>query len=161
ADTLMRTVLAALLLLAAVPAAAQQPQPSPRPATAPAPAAPAARPAPVTPPVPPPANQLPLLPDTSGWGVHVLAMDRGPAGSLWVGTGQQGLVVLRPRAGAWEHLMPSGDSSRHAINSSFVRAFAFQGRDVWSGSIGDGFGVSHANGRTWRNWGGHELGRRW
>ena len=164
----MRTALAIVALLAAAPAAAQQPPPRPAtPAPAATPAHPAptsaapARPAPVTPAVPPPGNQLPLLPDTSGWGIHVLALDRGPDGSLWVGTYEQGIFVLRPGAATWEHLMPSSDTARHAVGSSFVHAFAFQGRDVWYGSIGDGYGVSHDNGRSWRNWGGRELGRRW
>src|SRR5438552_18720810 len=32
------------------------------------------------------AQQLPPLPDTSGFGVHVLALARAPDNALWVGT---------------------------------------------------------------------------
>lgn len=36
--------------------------------------------------VPASAQHLPPLPDSSGWGVHVLAIDRAPDSSIWVGT---------------------------------------------------------------------------
>jgi murein DD-endopeptidase MepM/ murein hydrolase activator NlpD len=45
--------------------------------------------------------------------------------------------------------------------SDYVHAIAFHRGDVWIGTIGDGWGVSSDNGRTWRNWGGRELGKRW
>lgn len=139
----MRTAAALSILLAAGTGAAAQNRP-PAPATsAPGPGAP----------------QLPLLPDTSGWGVHVLAMARGPDGALWVGTYNEGIFVLRPGGRAWENLRSSRESG--SINSDFVHAFAFQGRDVWYGSIGDGWGLSSDGGRTWRTWGGRELGKRW
>src|SRR5690606_26663715 len=41
----------------------------------------------------------PALPDTTGWGVQVLALARAPDGALWAGTGGQGIYVLRPDTG--------------------------------------------------------------
>ena len=40
------------------------------------------------------AQGIPPLPDSSGWGVHVLAIDRAPDSSIWVGTYGQGIFVL-------------------------------------------------------------------
>ena len=37
---------------------------------------------------------FPPLPDSSGWGVHVLAAARDPAGTLWVGTYGKGIYRL-------------------------------------------------------------------
>ena len=135
----MRTAAVLSLLLAAVTSAAAQT----RPGAAAMPAAP----------------RLPLLPDTSGWGVHVLALARGPDGALWAGTYDEGIFVLRPGARAWENLRSSRESG--TISSDFVHAFAFHERDIWYGTIGDGWGVSSDGGRTWRNWGGRDLGKRW
>ena len=39
-------------------------------------------------------SALPVLPDSSGWGVHVLAVARDPRGALWVGTYGQGIFRL-------------------------------------------------------------------
>src|SRR5690606_3351251 len=36
----------------------------------------------------------PALPDTTGWGVHVLGLARGADGALWAGTFGQGIYVL-------------------------------------------------------------------
>src|SRR2546426_3218634 len=44
------------------------------------------------------AQALPPLPDTTGFGVHVLALARAPDGAVWVGTYGQGIYVLRPGA---------------------------------------------------------------
>jgi len=38
--------------------------------------------------------QLPPLPDSTGWGVHVLTAVRDPGGTLWVGTYGQGIYRL-------------------------------------------------------------------
>ena len=40
---------------------------------------------------------LPALPDSTGWGVHVLAVARDPGGTLWVGTYGQGIYRLSRR----------------------------------------------------------------
>jgi peptidase M23-like protein len=108
------------------------------------------------------AQQIPPLPDSTGWGVHVLALARGPDSSLWVGTYQQGIFVLRPGATQWEHITTSSDTAAHSISFDFVHAFAFGPRgQVWYGTVGNGWGLSTDNGKTWRNWTGRELGKDW
>ncbi|MGH7703528.1 MAG: hypothetical protein ACREMO_10565, partial [Gemmatimonadales bacterium] len=57
---------------------------------------------------------LPPLPDSTGWGVHVLAVARDPRGSIWVGTYGQGIFRLRPRTTAWQRL--AHDSSTSSIS---------------------------------------------
>ena len=40
------------------------------------------------------AQQIPQIPDSSGWGVHVLTLARAPDGAIWVGTyGQAGKLT--------------------------------------------------------------------
>jgi murein DD-endopeptidase MepM/ murein hydrolase activator NlpD len=103
---------------------------------------------------------LPPLPDSSGWGVHILALARAPDGALWVGTYGEGIFVLRAGARAWEHL--ESDTTGHSISMDFVHAFAFGPRGaVWYGTVGNGWGVSTDSGRTWRNWQFRELGPKW
>ena len=108
------------------------------------------------------AQTVPPLPDSSGWGVHVLALARGPDSSIWVGTYGQGIFVLRPRATSWEHIVSSSDTAKHAISWDFVHAFGFgtQG-EVWYGTVGNGWGVSIDGGRTWKNWELRQLGPEW
>lgn len=108
------------------------------------------------------AQAIPPLPDSSGWGVHVLATARGPDSSLWVGTYGQGIFVLRPKAAMWEHIRSSSDTAKHAISWDFVHAFGFgtQG-EVWYGTVGNGWGVSVDGGRTWKNWELRQLGPEW
>jgi murein DD-endopeptidase MepM/ murein hydrolase activator NlpD len=100
------------------------------------------------------AQQLPPLPDSSGWGVHILALGRGPDGAVWVGTYGEGIYVLRPGATAWDHVR-AGDAP--------VQAFAFGPRDedVWYGTAGSGWGLSRDGGHTWRTWDAREAGARW
>src|ERR1700716_847179 len=43
---------------------------------------------------------LPPLPDTTGFGVHVLALGRAPDDAVWVGTSGQGIFVARKGAGS-------------------------------------------------------------
>ncbi len=108
------------------------------------------------------AQGIPPLPDSSGWGVHVLALARGLDSSIWVGTYGQGIFVLRPRATSWEHIQSSSDTAQHAISWDFVHAFGFgrQG-EVWYGTVGNGWGVSVDGGRTWKNWELRQLGPEW
>ena len=99
------------------------------------------------------------VPDSSGWGTHVLAVAEAPDGSVWVGTYGQGIYVSRDGSGEdWENLR-SGDSTD--ISWDFVNALAFAPGEVWYGTIGNGWGVSRDGGRTWRNWTFDELGPRW
>src|SRR5690348_7070184 len=72
-----------------------------------------------------PAQPLPPLPDTTGFGVHVLAIARAPDNSVWVGTYGQGIFVLRSGAGAWERRGHSADTTAHSISFDFVNAFGF------------------------------------
>lgn len=108
------------------------------------------------------AQQLPPLPDPTGWGVHVLALARSPDGSIWVGTYGQGIYMLRQGAGSWEHIVRSQDSSAHSISWDFIHAFGFgpQGA-IWYGTVGNGWGLSTDGGKTWTNWGFAQLGPEW
>jgi murein DD-endopeptidase MepM/ murein hydrolase activator NlpD len=106
------------------------------------------------------APSLPPLPDSSGWGVHILALGRAPDGAIWVGTYGEGIYVLRRGAAAWEHLHP--DTLPGRISSDFVHAFAFGPRgDIWYGTVGNGWGLSRDGGQTWTNWEFRDLGPRW
>lgn len=108
------------------------------------------------------AQQIPPLPDSSGWGVHVLALARAPDSAIWVGSYGQGIFVLRPHATAWEHITTSDDTAKHAISWDFVHAFAFGPRgEVWYGTVGNGWGLSRDGGKTWQNWEYRELGPEW
>jgi murein DD-endopeptidase MepM/ murein hydrolase activator NlpD len=105
---------------------------------------------------------IPALPDATGWGVHVLALARGPDSSIWVGTYGQGIFVLRPGAGFWERIRSSDDTAAHSISWDFVHAFAFGSKDeIWYGTVGNGWGLSTDGGKTWKNWEFRELGPEW
>jgi murein DD-endopeptidase MepM/ murein hydrolase activator NlpD len=121
---------------------------------------------PVTPgPVPPPASRNeqnpPQLPDTTGWGVHVLALERASSGMLWAGSYAEGLFALgADSVRRWTQFLPvRGDST--SIGSKFINSIAVASDSVvWYGSVGDGFGYTTNLGRTWHNFGG-QLGREW
>src|SRR4051794_3698834 len=84
---------------------------------------------------------VPPLPDSSGWGVHVLAAARDSGGGLWVGTYGQGIFHLAPGAARWEQLR--SDTTGHSISWDFVHALAFGPRgQIWYGTVGNGWGVS-------------------
>jgi len=110
-----------------------------------------------------PVRHVPPLPDPTGWGTPVLALARGPDGSIWAGTYGEGIYVLRPNADQWENLRAEDDTSRHSISWDFVHAFAFGpgAGDVWYGTVGNGWGLSRDGGRTWRNWELRDLGPKW
>src|SRR4051794_500008 len=102
----------------------------------------------------------PALPDSSGWGVHVLAIARDPQGAIWVGTYGQGVFRLPAGASSWERIR--SDTVAGAISWDFVNAFAFGPRgQVWYGTVGNGWGLSTDGGRTWRNWTYDQLGPEW
>ena len=105
---------------------------------------------------------IPPLPDSSGWGVHVLAIARAPDSSIWVGTYGQGIFVLRNGAGTWERIRSSSDTAAHAISWDFVHAFGFGPRgQIWYGTVGNGWGLSTDGGKTWKNWEFGQLGPEW
>jgi peptidase M23-like protein len=108
------------------------------------------------------AQQLPPLPDPTGFGTHVLALARAPDGAIWAGTYGQGIFVLRQGAGSWEQLRHSADTAARSISWDFVHAFAFGGNgEIWYGTVGNGWGLSTDGGKTWRNWEFQELGPEW
>ena len=108
------------------------------------------------------AQSIPVLPDSTGFGVHVLALARAPDSAIWVGTYGDGIYVLRKSAAAWEHITRSRDTAAHSISFDFVHAFAFGPRgEVWYGTVGNGWGVSTDGGKTWRNWEFNQLGPEW
>lgn len=107
-------------------------------------------------------QRIPPLPDSSGWGVHVLAFARAPDGALWVGTYGQGIFVLRNGARSWEQIRSSSDTTAHSISWDFVHAFAFGPRgQIWYGTVGNGWGLSTDGGKTWKNWDYSQLGPEW
>ncbi len=100
------------------------------------------------------------LPDPSGWGTQVLAVAVAPNGAVWVGTYGDGIYVSRDGTGGdWEHIASSDDST--SISWDFVNSFAFARGEVWYGTIGNGWGLSHDDGSTWDNWTFRKLGPRW
>ena len=108
------------------------------------------------------AQALPPLPDTTGFGVHVLAAARATDRAIWVGTYGQGIFVLRPGAAGWEQLRHSSDSSVRSISWDFVHAFGFgPAGEIWYGTVGNGWGLSTDGGTTWTNWEFRQLGPEW
>jgi murein DD-endopeptidase MepM/ murein hydrolase activator NlpD len=102
----------------------------------------------------------PILPDSTGWGVHVLALARDPQGALWVGTYGQGIFRLPAGASSWERIR--SDTVAGAISWDFVNAFAFGPRgQIWYGTVGNGWGLSTDSGHTWKNWTYDQLGPEW
>lgn len=103
---------------------------------------------------------FPPLPDTTGWGVHVLAVSRAPDNSVWVGTYGQGIYRLRDGATAWEPIRH--DTTGTSISWDFVHAFGFGPRgEIWYGTVGNGWGLSRDDGQTWTNWTFDQLGPEW
>ncbi len=106
------------------------------------------------------AQSLPALPDSSGWGVHVLSVARDAEGGLWVGTYGQGIFRLKPKATAWERIRH--DSTETSISWDFIHAFGFGNRgEIWYGTVGNGWGLSQDGGVTWKNWTFTQLGPEW
>ncbi len=106
------------------------------------------------------AQAFPPLPDSSGFGTHVLAVTRDPRGTVWVGTYGRGIFRLPAGATAWTQLRR--DTSGTSISWDFVHAFAFGSRgQIWYGTLGNGWGVSRDGGQTWTNWTFDQLGPEW
>jgi murein DD-endopeptidase MepM/ murein hydrolase activator NlpD len=110
---------------------------------------------------PAPVASLPPLPDSTGWGIHVLAAARDPGGTIWLGTYGAGLLRLPPGAKTWD-VIRHDSSSATSLSWDFVHALAFGPRgETWYGTVGNGWGLSIDGGRTWRHWGPAELGTEW
>jgi murein DD-endopeptidase MepM/ murein hydrolase activator NlpD len=103
---------------------------------------------------------IPPLPDSTGWGVHVLAVARDPQGAIWVGTYGQGIFRLPAGATTWEAIRH--DTTGQTISWDFVQALAFGSRgEVWYGTVGNGWGLSADGGVVWTNWTYDQLGPEW
>ncbi|MGH7503884.1 MAG: peptidoglycan DD-metalloendopeptidase family protein [Longimicrobiales bacterium] len=117
---------------------------------------------------PPPRPQVPArrplppaLPDTTGWGNHVLALGVARDGGLWVGTYGKGIYQLPADAREWQNITAAADTTR-GISWDFVNALAFpRDSSIWYGTVGNGFGRSTDGGRTWTNWTLDALGPQW
>src|SRR5260370_8831261 len=82
---------------------------------------------------------LPPLPDTTGFGVHVLALARAPDHALWVGSYGRGLFVLRPGAAAWQELRRAPDSPPPNISFDSVPALGCGPRaEIWHRPLATG-----------------------
>jgi murein DD-endopeptidase MepM/ murein hydrolase activator NlpD len=104
---------------------------------------------------------FPPLPDSSGWGIHVLTAARDPSGGLWLGTYGHGMLRLPPGATAWKQIRRDSTSTG-GISWDFVHAIAFGPRgQIWYGTVGNGWGLSTDGGQTWRNWTLSDLGPEW
>ncbi len=107
-------------------------------------------------------EKMPPLPDTTGWGVHVLAVARDAQGTVWVGTYGKGIYRLPHGADAWQVMRRDTTAGSRSISWDFVHAFAFGSRgEIWYGTVGNGWGVSTDGGNTWKNWTFGELGPEW
>jgi murein DD-endopeptidase MepM/ murein hydrolase activator NlpD len=107
-----------------------------------------------------PAQGLPPLPDTTGWGVHVLALARDETGTIWAGTYGQGIFRLPAGSRSWENL--HHDTTATSLSWDFIHAIAFGLRgEIWYGTVGNGWGLSTDGGTTWRNWTLSQLGPEW
>ncbi|MBW8771766.1 MAG: M23 family metallopeptidase [Gemmatimonadetes bacterium] len=105
----------------------------------------------------PPPPIVPL-PDSTGFGVPVLAVAKAPDGALWVGTYGRGIYVLKPGDSTWTHIVRDRNNDK-SISFDFIHAFAFPRPGVvWYGAVGNGWGVSLDGGQTLKNWTGDELG---
>ena len=103
---------------------------------------------------------FPPLPDSTGWGVHVLSVARdpqAPSGSAPTGTAST-VCPPAPRPGNRSATTPP----RRSISWDFVQALAFGARgQIWYGTLGNGWGLSTDGGATWKNWAFKQLGPEW
>ncbi len=107
------------------------------------------------------APTLPPLPDSTGWGIHVLAAARDPGGTIWLGTYGDGLLRLPAGAKTWD-VIRHDSTSETSLSWDFIHALAFGPRgEIWYGTVGNGWGLSIDGGRSWRHWGATELGTEW
>jgi len=105
---------------------------------------------------------LPPLPDSTGWGIHVLTVARDPRGTIWVGTYGHGIYRLPAGAAAWEQIRHDTTANSSSISWDFVQALAFGARgQIWYGTLGNGWGLSLDGGATWKNWTYDQLGPEW
>ena len=105
--------------------------------------------------------KLPPLPDSTGWGTHVLAVARDAQGTIWVGTYGKGIYRLPAGSEQWQSIRHD-TTSKTSISWDFVHALAFGARgEIWYGTVGNGWGLSTDGSATWKNWTFNELGPQW
>jgi murein DD-endopeptidase MepM/ murein hydrolase activator NlpD len=107
------------------------------------------------------AQALPPLPDSSGWGTHVLAVARDAQGTIWVGTYGKGVYRLPAGTETWQSIRRD-TTNKSSISWDFVHALAFGPRgEIWYGTLGNGWGLSTDGGASWKNWTYDQLGPEW
>ena len=100
------------------------------------------------------------LPDSTGFGNHVLVLAEGPGRTLWAGTYGRGIYVSGDSSG-WNRIAVRPNDST-SISWNFVNSLAFPpDSSIWYGTVGNGWGRSTDGGRTWKNWKFSELGPEW
>ncbi len=105
--------------------------------------------------------------DSAGIPTKVLASTIAHDGSRWYGTYGRGILVRERAAGSltedfrWRQLTRNPKDST-TISFDFVNAIAFGNKgEVWYGTVGNGWGLSRDNGKTWQNWTFAQLGPEW
>ena len=105
--------------------------------------------------------------DSAGIPTKVLASAIAPNGARWYGTYGRGILVREEVLGGptenfrWRQLTRSRNDST-SISFDFVNSIAFGGKgEVWYGTVGNGWGLSRDNGKTWKNWTYAQLGPEW
>ncbi len=107
-----------------------------------------------------PLSAQALPSELDGWPVIELTRATRGNGEVWVGTYGHGVLVRAKGAPSWRRVQ--SDTSKTSLSWDFVHAISFGPRDqVWVGTIGNGWGLSRDEGRTWRNWTFSELGPEW
>lgn len=109
----------------------------------------------------PPSLAAQALPaELDGWPVIELTRATRPNGETWVGSYGHGVLVQPAGGGDWRRIR--SDTAATSLSWDFVHAIAFGPRDqVWVGTIGNGWGLSRDDGRTWQNWTFTQLGPEW
>ena len=86
-------------------------------------------------------GRLPALPDSAGWGVHILAAAQDHSGAVWLGTYGQGIFRLPADSSRWQRIR--SDTNGTSISWDFVNAIAVgRGDERWGGRVGYGWGGS-------------------
>lgn len=115
--------------------------------------------------------KLPPLPDSTGWGVHVLAVARDAQGAIWVGTYGKGIYRLPAGDSVWQsirHDTTAADTAgrrdstmSNSISWNFVHAFGFGSRGDLVRHCRQRMGSFGGRGKTWKNWTYNQLGPEW
>ena len=113
------------------------------------------------------AQQRPIMLglDSVGRPIQVLTTVHRANGETWIGTYGMGIYVCStslPRAGscAWRRITNSAAPT--SLSLDFVHAIAFGSHgEIWYGTVGNGWGLSLDEGKSWKNWTFSSLGPEW